>query len=43
MENTGLIAIILICGMFADGLLMKRKLQTLSGRIKDLEKSIKGK
>ncbi len=37
-EHAGLIAIILICGLFADGLLMKQKVKKLNERVERLER-----
>lgn len=43
MEHIGLIAFILICGLFADSLLTKQKLKELSERIKNLENKSENK
>ncbi len=37
-EHAGLIAIILICGLFADSLLMKQKVKNLDERVERLER-----
>ena len=37
------VAIILICGLFADSLLTNHKLKDLTKRIKDLEKAMSNK
>jgi hypothetical protein len=43
MDGYGLIAIILICGLFADNMLIKGKLKNMGDRIKDLEKKLHDK
>ena len=42
MESLGAISIILICGLFADNMVMKAKLKDLTSRVKDLEKASAG-
>ena len=42
-ESIGYIAVILICGLFADNILMKDKLKKLKERIDDLEKRLNDK
>jgi len=42
-EMTGGIAIILICGLFADSLLMKGRLKDLEAKIKDIDKRLREK
>ncbi len=37
------VAIILICGLFADSLLTRQKLKDLTERIKDIEKAMRDK
>ena len=39
MEGAGLVAIILICGLYADNILTKDKLKKLTERVEDLEKA----
>ena len=39
----GIIAVMLLCGLFADGLLMKHKIKDLAGRVKNLERAERGR
>ena len=39
MENAGLIGIILICGLFADSLLLRQKIKDLTESVEDLAKA----
>jgi hypothetical protein len=41
MEYLGPIAIILVCGLFAESLLIRDKLRDQDRRIRDLEKSMR--
>ncbi|MEZ5963120.1 MAG: hypothetical protein R3F56_04660 [Planctomycetota bacterium] len=43
MEHLDLIAIILICGLFADGLLVKQKVKNLTERVEALERDMTDK
>lgn len=43
MGYVGLIAIILICGLFADGLLPKSRIKELAKRVEELEKIARSK
>lgn len=38
-ESAGLLAITLICGLFADSLLTRHKLRDLTERVRDLERA----
>ncbi len=40
MESLGAIAIILVCGLFADNMLMKGKLKDLGEKIRNLENAL---
>lgn len=43
MEAAGLIAIILVCGLFGESILVRAKLKELRERITELEKSLSGR